>query len=101
MNRRKLSSSRRKQDALAMPGITLDGTVWYRRGWSLSIPKEPGVYLIHDLRGVLYVGRTRNLLQRFEQHYHTTHSRLLAQAIARPVGLTWFSWRTTTSAAEQ
>ena len=101
MIRRKLKHSRRKQDALAMPGITLDGTVWYRRGWALSIPKEPGVYLIHDLRGVLYVGRTRNLLQRFEQHYHTTHSRLLAQAIARPVGLTWFSWRTTTSAAEQ
>lgn len=84
-----------------MPGLVLDGTVWFRRGWALSIPEQAGVYIISDLRGVLYVGRTRNLLTRFEQHCGDTHSRLLAGALTNPVGLTWFSWRTTESAAEQ
>ena len=95
------ATSCKQQQSLSMPGVPLDGTVWYRRGWALSIPEDPGVYLIHDLRGVLYIGRTGNLLRRFEQHYTSTHSRLLAQALAHPVGLTWFSWRTTITPAEQ
>ena len=73
-------------------GFVLDGSVPFKRGWALSIPHLPGVYLIHDLRGVLYVGLTAILAQRFEQHYSNTHNRPLSLALSVPVGVVMFSW---------
>lgn len=74
------------------PSIHLDGTVTYSQGGSLSVPQRPGVYLIHDLRGVLYVGRTANLYQRFFQHYWGSHNNSVTTVLRRPVGRLEFSW---------
>lgn len=74
------------------PDIHLDGTVAYSQGGSLSVPQRPGVYLIHDLRGVLYVGRTANLHQRYFQHYWGSHNNKVTAVLRRPVGRLEFSW---------
>lgn len=85
------------RDALVYdpPEIILDGTVAYTVGGSLSVPHKPGVYLIHDLRGVLYVGRTANLHQRYFQHYWDSHNSKVTAVLRRPVGRIEFSWITT------
>lgn len=57
------------------------------------IPDDAGVYLIHDLRGILYVGQSRHLRQRFVQHDRLRRNRLLRLAMSRPVGVMKFSWR--------
>lgn len=77
------------------PEIVLDGTVAYTLGGSLSVPQGPGVYLIHDLRGVLYVGRTANLNQRYFQHYWDSHNSRVTAVLRQPVGRLEFSWITT------
>lgn len=77
------------------PEISLDGTVAYSMGGSLSVPRGPGVYLIHDLRGVLYIGRTANLHQRFLQHYWDSHNSRVTAVLRRSVGRLEFSWITT------
>jgi excinuclease UvrABC nuclease subunit len=58
----------------------------------MLVPERPGVYLLHDLRGILYAGRTRNLSLRFHQHYWLTKNELLAVAMQRPFGELTFSW---------
>lgn len=74
------------------PEINLNGTVAYSQGGSLSVPARPGVYLIHDLRGVLYIGRTTNLHQRYFQHYWGSHNKQVTAVLRRPVGRLEFSW---------
>jgi hypothetical protein len=74
------------------PEIDLDGTVGYTAGGSLSVPERPGVYLIHDLRGVLYVGRTANLHTRYFQHYWDSHNSKVTAVLRRPLGRLDFSW---------
>ncbi|WP_157695141.1 GIY-YIG nuclease family protein [Nakamurella panacisegetis] len=74
------------------PQMVLDGTVRYTLGGSVSVPADPGVYLIHDLRGVLYVGRTANLYQRYFQHYWDSHNSRVTAALRRPLGRMEFSW---------
>jgi predicted GIY-YIG superfamily endonuclease len=77
------------------PEIFLDETVNYTLGGSLSVPQKPGVYLIHDLRGVLYIGRTANLHQRYFQHYWDSHNCGVTAVLKSPVGRLEFSWITT------
>jgi predicted GIY-YIG superfamily endonuclease len=74
------------------PQIHLDGTVAYTMGGSMSVPPSPGVYLIHDLRGVLYVGRTSHLHRRFSQHYVASHNDRVSKVLRRPMGRLEFSW---------
>ncbi|WP_421874605.1 hypothetical protein [Mycolicibacterium wolinskyi] len=74
------------------PEVVLDGTVSYTIGGSLSVPEEPGVYLIHDLRGVLYIGRTGNLYKRYLQHYFDSHNSGVTAVQRRPLGRLEFSW---------
>ena len=57
------------------------------------VPEDAGVYMVHDLRGVLYVGLSRNVRQRFVQHDRLRRNRLLNLAMDRPVGVISFSWR--------
>ena len=76
------------------PGVVLDGTVQYTMGGSISVPEAPGVYFIHDLRGVLYVGRTVNLYHRYFQHYWDSHNTGVTAVLRRPVGRLEFSWMT-------
>jgi predicted GIY-YIG superfamily endonuclease len=70
-----------------------DGSVEMVLTREFMIPQNEGVYLIHDLRGVLYVGLSRNLRQRFIQHDRLRRNRLLRLAMNRPVGVMKFSWR--------
>ncbi len=81
--------------------VRVDGTVGFRFAQELLVPEEGGVYLIHDLRGVLYAGRTANLLRRFRQHYWAQNNPLLVAAIVRPVGELSFSWTLAEEGAEQ
>ncbi len=74
------------------PNVPIDASVAFRLDRDLMIPHRPGVYLIHDLRGVLYVGRSVDLRRRFDEHFWQCENPLLAVAIAQPVGELRFSW---------
>lgn len=76
----------------APPEVHIERTVPYRQAWSLIVPRGPGVYLIHDLRGVLYVGRGGNIRKRFEDHRDGSHNFRLRRALQHPVGELKFSW---------
>jgi GIY-YIG catalytic domain len=84
----------RKQVTHSPPLLRLDGTVAYLEGWALLVPPESGVYFIHDLRGFLYIGRTRNLNLRYRQHYWASHNAALVAALKAPIGRVSFSWIT-------
>ncbi len=87
-----LARARTIKHLYSPPLLSLDGSVPYRFGQQLRVPPAPGVYLIHDMRGVLYAGRSHDLRLRFHQHYWTPGNPWLAVAIARPVGVQRFSW---------
>ena len=74
------------------PEFPLAGSVPLRRARSFLVPNEPGVYLIHDLRGVLYAGRTTRLQRRFEEHRTTQSNELLVLAQRSAFGALAFSW---------
>lgn len=74
------------------PRVVPDGGVLFRPSWSLGVPTKAGVYLIHDLRGILYVGRADQLRRRFEEHYLDSHNPALRTAIRTAVGQLMFSW---------
>ncbi len=84
---------RRRQALLHVPVvIELSGSTAFRHTRHIHVPKKGGVYLIHDLRGVLYVGRTCNLYRRFDEHYWLTDNELLALAMRKSFGELNFSW---------
>lgn len=72
--------------------VELDGTVPFRRASDLLIPDRPGVYILHDLRGALYVGRTCSLRRRFQEHELEPSNPLIAKARQHAVGPLLFSW---------
>lgn len=72
--------------------LALDGTVSFTHTREWLVPEQMGVYLIHDLRGVLYVGRTNDLRRRFAEHYWVCGNQLLRLALRSPVGVLMFSW---------
>jgi predicted GIY-YIG superfamily endonuclease len=72
--------------------VPIKGSVPYSICQDLLVPKCLGVYLIHDLRGVLYIGRSINLHRRFNEHLWYPSNPLLKSVIARPVGSLYFSW---------
>jgi hypothetical protein len=74
------------------PDVRIDGTVPFRLGWTIELPQQAGVYLLHDLRGVLYVGRTENLRRRFYEHYLKETNPLITLAISKPLGTQSFNW---------
>lgn len=84
---------KRRQALLHMPvDIELSGSTAFRHTRHIYVPKRAGVYLIHDLRGVLYVGRTRDLYRRFDEHYWLTDNELLSLAMRQSFGELTFSW---------
>ena len=94
--------NRRRQALLNVPvGIELSGSTAFRHTRHIYVPKKGGVYLIHDLRGVLYVGRTRNLYRRFDEHYWLTDNELLSLAMRQSFGDLTFSWAIAESASER
>lgn len=74
------------------PEVRLDGRIPARAGLAGCVPDEAGIYLFHDLRGVLYVGRTGHLRRRFIQHLEGSHNSWLTGALRRPVGELGFGW---------
>ncbi|WP_373690656.1 GIY-YIG nuclease family protein [Endozoicomonas sp. ISHI1] len=72
--------------------LALDGETLFTQGHKLVVPDQPGVYVIHDLRGPLYVGKTERLSRRFSQHYYGSHNRPLRNALNISVGSVRFSW---------
>lgn len=78
-----------------------DGSVEMVLTREFMVPDDAGVYLIHDLRGVLYVGQSRKLRQRFVQHDRLRRNRLLRLAMSRPVDVMRFSWRLVADEAER
>lgn len=72
--------------------IALAGPVPLGRRQGFLVPEEPGVYVIHDLRGVLYAGRTTRLRRRFGEHCEARGNDLIALAQRSPFGVIAFSW---------
>src|SRR5262245_2899546 len=77
-------------EARVMPSF--DGSVPYRGSSVLLVPRRSGVYLVHDLRGVLYVGESAVLRGRFHQHLWEEDNPLLAAATSQPMGALKLSW---------
>lgn len=72
--------------------VNLDGTVPFRRTSDVLLPAGGGVYILHDLRGALYVGRTNDLLRRFQEHEVLPLNPLISLARRHAVGTLYFSW---------
>lgn len=72
--------------------LAVDGTVPYRPSHADTVPRRGGVYLIHDMRGCLYIGRSDCVITRFHTHYEYSHNRRLRRALRNPVGAIQFSW---------
>lgn len=66
----------------------------------VCVPSAQGVYIVHDLRGPLYVGRSQNLNKRFFDHLTDTHNPDFAELLKNPQGSMRFSWLETTSITE-
>lgn len=80
--------------------ITLNGSVSYLYSNIWQVSKGIGIYLIHDLSGVLYIGQTINIRRRYEEHLFNESNPLLRKAIIKPVGPLIFSWIETISLDE-
>jgi predicted GIY-YIG superfamily endonuclease len=72
--------------------VRLDGSVPFRRTSDVLLPRSGGVYIIHDLRGALYIGRTGELLRRFQEHETLPTNPLIRMARRSAVGPLHFSW---------
>jgi excinuclease UvrABC nuclease subunit len=86
------SSLAHNRALLEVQHLKPQSSVAFRHTRTLLIPDRPGVYLIHDLRGVLYVGKTRNLRRRFLEHYWLSDNELLRLALRQSFGAVQFSW---------
>lgn len=85
-------TSQRRALIASPPVLEVAGTVRYRPAWALAVPRRPGVYLMHDLRGVLYVGRADDVRRRFEEHLAASHNADVRRALRCTLGLLCFSW---------
>lgn len=85
-------ASARRRLVRQPPTVTIDGEVAYQQGWAAGVPTDAGVYLIHDMRGLLYVGRSMDLRRRFHQHLEFSHNELLRIAITNTWGQLRFAW---------
>lgn len=74
------------------PEFEIAETVLFGRAESLLVPNQAGIYFIHDFRGVLYIGRTENLKERFDQHRWNCKNHRLKKVLKRSVGDLQFSW---------
>ncbi|WP_084245194.1 GIY-YIG nuclease family protein [Planomicrobium okeanokoites] len=75
------------------PRIPIESTVAFKMGNAFRVPEVAGVYFFHDLRGIIYVGRTENLNKRFKEHYWKQKNEILLKAISNPIGIMNFSWK--------
>ncbi len=78
----------------------LKDKVAYKISNKYFIPESSGVYFVHDLRGFLYIGETKNLQKRFLQHLQKEKNRDLINSIKNPFGDLNFYWINTNSKLE-
>tara|TARA_B100000959_G_C14962081_1_gene616197 strand:+ start:611 stop:1015 length:405 start_codon:yes stop_codon:yes gene_type:complete len=71
-----------------------DNSIAYKVSSAFILPKLSGVYFIHDFRGVLYIGESKNLRQRFLQHIYREENLFLKEMISNPCGEVRFYWFT-------
>ena len=69
-----------------------DGSVRYKTSRAFALPSKPGVYFIHDFRGILYIGEAKNLRQRFLQHHRNEDNAKLKKLVSYPFGDLCFFW---------
>jgi predicted GIY-YIG superfamily endonuclease len=69
-----------------------DGSVNYNIFNAFVLPKTAGVYFIHDFRGVLYIGESLNIKNRFIQHHTNEENTSLSNLVKTPFGELKFSW---------
>lgn len=74
------------------PSLPFTTETRFARSGHLRVPATPGVYLIFDWRGPLYVGRTRDLQVRFLQHLEESHNEALNHAVGVPFGPVRFAF---------
>jgi hypothetical protein len=72
--------------------VAVKGGVRFRPAWSLGVPSDASVYLIHALRGIHDIGRADYLRRRFEDHYLDSHNPALRTALRAEVGQLKFTW---------
>ena len=83
-------SSATPQGSIYYP--TFDGSVQYKLPRAFTLPTNPGVYFIHDFRGILYIGEAKNIRQRFLQHHRKEDNILLKGMVKFPFGDLRFYW---------
>ena len=69
-----------------------DGSIGFSIFENIYAPKNSGVYFIHDLRGILYIGKASNIHKRFTQHSWIRKNRVLYKLSQNPFGKFKFSW---------
>ena len=77
-------SSATPQGSIYYPSF--DGSVQYKLPRAFTLPTNPGVYFIHDFRGILYIGEAKNIKQRFLQHHNNEENALLKELVKYPFG---------------
>lgn len=83
------------------PDVRFDGAVEFIAAHGIWVPATGGVYCVHDLRGVLYVGRASNLQRRFKKHVDAPENQLLVRARQTKFGTLQFSWALQADAAHR
>lgn len=80
-----------------LPVPPLTGTVTFCHGSAIRVPPREGVYFLHDLRGVLYVGRSAELRRRYYDHLENETNEILRETLQHPTGPLHFSWVSTSN----
>ena len=74
------------------PSFDLTSAVSWGLGFAIGVPRDPGIYLIYDLRCPLYIGQTGNLRRRFEEHIVDSHNSALHTALRDGFSEILFTW---------
>jgi|TARA_B100001964_G_C14009341_1_gene498562 predicted GIY-YIG superfamily endonuclease len=69
-----------------------NGSIGFTVFENIYAPKKCGVYFVHDLRGILYIGKARNIYSRFTQHTWIRENKDLFKLSQNPFGKLKFSW---------
>lgn len=67
-------------------------TLTFSSSQAIYAPTSTGVYFIHDLRGILYVGLTNNFRERLKQHTWIRKNKHLLNLSKNFFGPLKFSW---------
>ena len=92
----KVISNKYFNTSLGLKGYELipafDGSAKLNTLQTRFLPNYSVVYFFHDLRGIYYIGETKSLSCRFEQHLFKKENKLLVQLISNPIHEGFISW---------